>query len=74
MAGSLNTVTRNSVIQNELHLISVGATGPGGLLELVGSFPQILERLKLFGPDLRTVGSTLYRILHLFVRLYFVSL
>ena len=62
------------MFQNELHLRNVGATSPGGLLELVESFPWILEGLKLFGPDLHTVGSSLNLTLHLFLRLYFVSL
>lgn len=47
---------------------------PGGLLELVESFPWILEGLKLLGSDLHTVGSSLNLTLHLFLRLYFVSL
>jgi len=74
MAGSLNTATRNSVIQRELRLMNVGATSPGGLLELVESFPRILEGLKLFSPDLCTVESCLNVTFHLFLRLYFVSL
>lgn len=35
------------MFQNELHLMNVGATSPGGLLELVESFPWILEGLNL---------------------------
>lgn len=71
--GSLNTATRNSVIR-ELPLLGVGATSPGGLLELVGSFSWILERLRPFILTLHTIGSSLNLTLHLFVRLYFVSL
>ena len=74
MPESLNTATRHSVFQNELHVLSVSTTRPGGWLELVESFPQILKGLKLFGSDLHTVGSSLYLTLYLSLRLYFVIL